>query len=399
MTESLAKTPVLPPPGAQAAARHIARVAVFNQMSAALADWAKLEAIAPASIYQTRRWLAPWISTIGAARGIQLMLVVGYDEADQPAVLLPLGTERAGPIRAAKFLGGKDSNFNMGLIAPGVSLDAAQLRRLLAQAASLAQPRPDLFLLSNQAVSWEGIPNPFQALPHQPSPSFGYKAALSGDPETFLKSRLSGDARKKLNAKLRKLGALGEVAFRTPSEISQPEEIIAAYQLQKAARFKALGIADPHDAVSELQFLRLAAQPEIQGGLRAMEWYALVCGGKIVAEFAGGSHRGRLHGMVTSFDMSPEFAVASPGDLLMQRLFGEACRQGISTLDLGIGEARYKASYCDAAEPLFDVIVPASLKGRVYARLELWRLALKRRVKQSPRLWRLVLRLRKWRAV
>ena len=135
----------------------------------------------------------------------------------------------------------------------------------------------------------------------------------------------------------------------------------------------------------------------VETGERAIEWYALACGGKIVATFAGGLHRGRLHGMVTSFDMSPEIAACSPGDLLMQRLFADGCTRGIRVLDLGVGEARYKSTYCDSIEPLFDTLLAVSLKGRLYAAGEAVRLALKRRIKQSAFAWRLVLRLRRLR--
>ena len=42
-------------------------------------------------------------------------------------------------------------------------------------------------------------------------------------------------------------------------------------------------------------------------------------------------------------------------------------RQGPRKFDLGIGEARYKATYCDAAVPLFDIVLPLNAKGRILA--------------------------------
>ena len=375
------------------------KVRVYDRAEDALADWAALEAIAPAAIYQTRRWLLPWMRTIGAARGISPMLVVASDLAGQPVLFLPLGIVCSGGLKVARFLGGKDSNFNMALIAPGVAFSAANLKALLAAAARTAPVKPDLFILANQVESWEGVPNPFAALPCQPSPSFGYKGVLMRDGEAFLKARTSADARKKSHYKWRKLAAKGEMKILTPAEMPDAAPLIAAFLTQKSARFRAMGIADAFDGPVEAGFLAQASRPDAQTGERAMEWHALACGGQIAATFGGGVHRGRMHGMVTSFDTNPEIAPSSPGDLLMQKLFSAACERGLTLMDLGIGEARYKNSFCDIAEPLFDCLVPASLKGRVFAGAEAARLTLKRRIKQTPALWALVLRVRTWKAL
>ena len=126
-----------------------------------------------------------------------------------------------------------------------------------------------------------------------------------------------------------------------------------------------------------------------------MQWWALTCNGAIIACFAGGEHRARLHGMITSFEMDPQFVAASPGDLLIQHVIVDACGRGNATFDLGVGEARYKSSWCDVAEPLFDCVIPVSVSGQVFAAIERVRLSLKRTVKQTPWIWRLVLQARR----
>lgn len=397
MAHAFAPTTFPPRSRSQAAARGYSRIAVFDAPEQALADWATLEAIAPVSVYQTRRWLLAWMRTIGTERRIKPMLVVAYDSFGQPLMLLPLGLECSRSLRIARYLGGKDANFNMPLCRPDVVLSRSDISILLQEAAHLSSLRPDVFILSSQAESWEGIANPLATLPRQPSPSFGFRTALGNDGAAFLKSRLSADARKKLNAKFRKLQALGEVALLTPRHQMDVTRIIMAFQVQKAARFKMLGIQDVFETQAEVDFLIEASMPAVETGERAIEWYALSCGGKIVATFAGGLHRGRLHGMVTSFDMTPETAASSPGDLLMQRLFAECCERGIRVLDLGVGEARYKSTYCDSTEPLFDTLVAVSPQGRLFAAGEALRLALKRRIKQSAFAWWIVLRLRRLR--
>jgi CelD/BcsL family acetyltransferase involved in cellulose biosynthesis len=97
--------------------------------------------------------------------------------------------------------------------------------------------------------------------------------------------------------------------------------------------------------------------------------------------------------MVNSFDGDPEIARCSPGDLLLQSIIESACREGLTGFDLGIGEARYKDSWCNESVAMFDSIMPVSVKGRVYARYESLRLNAKRWIKQSDWAWPLLLRV------
>jgi CelD/BcsL family acetyltransferase involved in cellulose biosynthesis len=94
--------------------------------------------------------------------------------------------------------------------------------------------------------------------------------------------------------------------------------------------------------------------------------------------------------MFNSFDQEPEIARCSPGDLLLHRLIDNARSRGITSFDLGIGEARYKASICEEIIPLFDCIIPVTPLGRVAGQLAGLRLSVKRRIKRSPRIWGLI---------
>jgi CelD/BcsL family acetyltransferase involved in cellulose biosynthesis len=69
----------------------------------ALAAWAELEAIAPGSLYQTRRWPLPWIAAAGRTAGLESMLVVGYRN-NLPVVFFPLDVARHGSLWVAGFL-------------------------------------------------------------------------------------------------------------------------------------------------------------------------------------------------------------------------------------------------------------------------------------------------------
>ena len=126
-----------------------------------------------------------------------------------------------------------------------------------------------------------------------------------------------------------------------------------------------------------------------------MTFHALRCGPRIVATLGGARRGDRFSGMLTSFTADPDMARTSPGELLLSEVMKRHCEAGLATFDLGIGEARYKETYCPEAEPLFDSLVALTPRGRLFASAEATRLRMKRAVKQSRWAWRLAQKLRR----
>ena len=116
-------------PASSAAGARLARVEVHDRLETALPVWAELEDSCPATLYQTRRFIRPWLATFGAS--VTPMIVIGFDMAGAPALLLPLGLERRNGLAIAGFLGGRLSNGNFPLLRPDISLDRRQVRDLL----------------------------------------------------------------------------------------------------------------------------------------------------------------------------------------------------------------------------------------------------------------------------
>ena len=117
-----------------------------------------------------------------------------------------------------------------------------------------------------------------------------------------------------------------------------------------------------------------------------------------MATLGGARHGDRFSGMLTSFAAEPDIARASPGELLLIEVMRRHCAAGFATFDLGVGEARYKETYCPDTQELFDSLVPMTARGRVFAGAEAIRLQLKRAIKQSAWAWPLAQRLRRARA-
>jgi CelD/BcsL family acetyltransferase involved in cellulose biosynthesis len=373
----------------------IAEVEAYLDAAKILPIWAELEAVAAVSVYQTRAFLVAWIETIGKSRHITPVFIVGRDEHGQAVALLCLGMERHGPFRTTSFLGGKESNFHLGLFRPNVSLTDADLRFLLRRAAKrLGRAAPHLFLLQNQPFAWDAIENPLALMPHQPSPSVAYATQLTPDGDKFLAERLSKDTRKKLRKKEARLADLGPVTLISNNDPDSAQAILKTFLAEKIARFREQHSVEAYFADPATQAFLERMSISQDGGRPWLEFYALKAGERIIATYAGAAHRGHFSCMVNSFDDDPEIAKSSPGELLLMRLIALKCDQGLAGFDLGIGEARYKATFCDRTVPLFDIIFPIGIVGRLYGAYSALLLRAKWTVKHHPRLLALVRRLR-----
>ncbi|QLP98321.1 MAG: GNAT family N-acetyltransferase [Rhodoblastus sp.] len=379
----------LPSPLAYAAARPFARVVVHTDMRQAQDDWAQLEECAPHSAYQGRDWILPWLGSIGRAEGWSPAVIVARDARERAVALLPLGVVSRGPLRLAEFLGGRDANYTLGLFRPDVTFGRDDLEALLREGAKATPGGIDLYSLINQPRSWRGADNPFLQLPHDMAPADGYATRLTTPGEAFLKARLSKDTRKKLRKKEQRLTEMGAVRHLRAGTAEEARAILAAFTAQKAARMKEKGLDNVFEGPAAEEFLaRVAVEPLERGKSPAVDLYALTLDERIIATFAGSRSHGRFSGMFNSFDADPEIGKSSPGDVLLTKVIAGLCDAGLQEFDLGVGAARYKNTFCDVVEPLFDAFFPVTAGGRALMWVKQRKRKLKRVIKNDPRLWR-----------
>lgn len=367
------------------------RIRVFEAAEAVAAEWDALEKIAAGSAYQSRRFLESWITNVAPATGLTARLALIEDEDGRPVALLPFGLSRRGPLRAVVYLGGRDSNLNMPLIDPALTLDRAAACALLRRLAQQMLPRPDLFILTNQPRTWRGHANPFAFEDAPQSPSAVYGSSFGADITAFLTAHESRDARKKHRLKAARLAQIGPLTFeRAPPDRAQ--EIVATFLAQKESHLARRGILADLDNEPRRMFFNAVAAPASSEPV--LEFYVLKVGNKIVAIFGGLPHDTHWHGLINSFDDEPSIARCSPGDLLLRHVLADLGQRGFRSFDLGIGEARYKAAVCDDRIELVDAIVPITPPGQMYAAAEALRLSAKRWVKQRPAAMKAVQTLR-----
>jgi CelD/BcsL family acetyltransferase involved in cellulose biosynthesis len=376
-------------------ARVFSKVEVHRTLSSIEADWAELENCAPASVYQTRAFLRPWIETLGVARQIEPLFIVAKDAHGKTVALLCLGLQRRAWFRVAMFLGGKESNFNLGLFRPGARFRAADLRALLRQAAKAMGPdAPDIFILKNQPHQWSAWHNPFALMPHRRSASFAYATGLDADATAFLTSKLSKDTRKKLRKKEARLAEIGSLAVTTGDTSDERRQILDTFFIDKIRRCEEKGMTSDFAAAAMRKFFDRLSDQKTAAGHAWFELFGLMLDGRVIATYAGAAHRDRFSAMVNSFDNEGTIAKSSPGDLLLMKLIAAQCAKGRLSFDLGIGEARYKMTYCDTTVPLFDVVMPVSGAGYILAVRQAVCSRLKLAIKQRPKTFALFRQLK-----
>lgn len=381
---------------ATAASPRIARVEIVRDMAAAQPHWLALEQhgcfMTP---YQAFDFLDLWQRHIGAGEGVEPCILVGFDEADAPLLLLPLGRRRmAGGLKAVEFLGGKHSNFNMGLWRADylAAVTAEDLRGVFAHLSGEA----DVVSLGNQPLMWAGRDNPLALLPHQASPSFGFSGPLQSDFEALFDARTSAVGRRKMRKKERTLAGFGEVVFARAATEADIRRVAEDFFTQKSARMRAIGLPDVFAAQDVRDFVSAGALTPTPAGSRLIELYTLSVGDTIVATMGGVCAGGRFSAMFSSI-VHDRFKTESPGEQLLVRVVRDCCERGLHTFDLGVGEASYKTMFCDP-DPMFDSDWPLTAKGRAFALMHRGFAAAKRAVKQNPALWNVVVAARRIKA-
>ena len=375
---------------------------IFADLATAETLWRSLEANPSclATPYQRFDWVAAFAqATTGAAPQTveeALRIVVLRDCTGRARMLLPLHLRRGRGGVVARVVGDKHANLHLPLFA---SREAAASPADAVVSALIEAGRAtgvDAYALDHQPRFWDGVANPL-AQGH-PCPSNAYGMMLGPDPDATLRRLYKGEARKKLRAKERKLAeAFGSVEFIEATTRDDVASVLAAFYTQKAARMASLGLHDPYADPAIRRFLELAARDANGSARPAIEIHALrrISDGYVLATFAGAVDRERFSGMWNSFDTSPDLARFSLGEMLLMHLIATQTAKGRRAFDLGVGEARYKASICEETIALVETVIPVTPRGQAFAAWARMRNRLKRQVKSSPRLVGAVQRLRR----
>jgi CelD/BcsL family acetyltransferase involved in cellulose biosynthesis len=377
-----------------AAGAELARIEIFDDLASVETVWRRLEQEnAVKTPYQSFDFVESWQRHVGAQSGMTPFIVVGFDGDGKPAFLWPLGRAYKGPISVVSFLGGKHANFNFALWRRDFiqAVTADELRAVMTRLAATRQA--DVLSLVRQPCSWNGFPNPFALLSHQPAPSAGLRLTMKARGEEQIKHTLSSSMRHRMRSKEKRLKELPGYRYFRATTTADVERLLNAFFPLKAAHMKALGIPNIFSDPVHEAFVREACHLGLSTGKPLIEIHALECDAELLAIFGAINDGRRASGMFNTYTLS-ENARSSPGLILLVHLIGDIAARNVQQFDLGVGEASYKTFFCKEEEPLFDSFLPVTPMGKLAALAAKTSGHVKRHIKQNNVLWTLATRLR-----
>ena len=329
-----------------------------------------------------------WFDEVSEPKGREAAIIVGRSAKGKPLFVWPFEIVKRHGLRALQWVGQDMANYNMGVFDPGFArkATAADIQSLLCEIATMVGD-VSLACFRNQPIEWEGVPNPFAALPHQQSPNCGYAVSLDQDFDTLYRNRFSGRTRNSLRRKERKLQDLGALEYGWAGNGAERDKMLEEFFTQKSAWFQKHGISDPFaDAGYRAFFHRIAELPEGTPG--RLELGYLKAGNEVVATFHGAEVAGRFHMLLSSIAPG-ESERWSPGILLMRDQIENLCARGCLYYDLGSGHAQHKSEWSDVEIAMFDSFLALDEIGHVLTIPMAVMSRTKRKIKNSKALWSL----------
>jgi CelD/BcsL family acetyltransferase involved in cellulose biosynthesis len=374
----------------------IAAVEIEHDLRASEPVWRRLESEgALTTPYQSYEFLSAWQRHVGQRSSVTPLVVTAYDAAGRPILLWPLGRTDHGPFRVARYLGGKHASINFGLWQPDFapSVTADDLAFVIKQIAA-AGDGVDLIALHRQPRRWNGLANPLLLLPHQASPSDSCGRSLTRSDEGAANARVSRSLRRQLRSKDRALGRLPGYRYFQASTPEEVDRLLGWFFPVKARHLAAQGLANAFAEPGVEDFVRDICRRKLAEGEPLAELHAIEAEGELLAVFTGTGDDRRFSAMFNTYTTGP-LARHSPGLVLLNHMIANLGDRGFTSLDLGVGDARYKRSFCREVEPLFDSFLPLTAKGHLAAICASGSTAIKRGIKRTPRLFSALQSLRR----
>jgi len=375
--------------GARVAQGKLGRIATFDSYEAAAEIWREASGEHfLASPFQDFRLLRAWHAHLGARAGLGALIVVGFDLADRPVLILPLSLERGVLGTIAHFAGGSHTTFNMAMWHPDfIAMAPPEMIEDLRAKIAAARPDIDLLCFERQPDIWDGRSNPFLHFGGQPS--VNCCPAMTIDEGAAASDLISNSMRKRLRGKERKLQSLPgyrHTIAREPADITRLIDAFFTIKPERMAQQKLPNMfaAPGVEAFMRDAFLRGAAAPGSRVAIHGLE-----CDDEVLALYIGLADGTRASMMYNTYTMS-EQARFSPGLILVRHMVDYYATRGYRMIDLGIGSAEYKSQLLKSQDRLFDSFVALTARGRVLAALCAARNQFKRFIKRHDRLMRIV---------
>jgi CelD/BcsL family acetyltransferase involved in cellulose biosynthesis len=362
------------------------RLAVYASLANCEALWRRAFEDCAGYAFQSFEWQSTCQATIGAAQGIEPHVAVLSNGNGRVLMLLPLGIYRQRGLRVLRFLGDVVTDYGAPLIDRefAAAIQPADTARLWSAICRLL-PRVDVVWLWRMPPEIEGVPNPLAALPGTEHADDAFAAILPSSMVEFRKTHRVNwsDTRRRR----RRLAEHGRVEFELATTAAARDEALARVAQDKSRRWRETGARDLFAEPGYLDFYRTMTETPVAGATPQIA--VLRLDGRIVAAHWGLVVGERFYYLLPAYDAA--WQDYSVGRLLIENMVEWAIQEpGVRIFDLTAGGEAYKHQWTDCSTPLYELLAPASLVGRIYVAGRRWR----ERLKRHPGLRNIVRRLK-----
>lgn len=368
-------------------------LAVVTDPRSIEAEWRRLEKLGKNSLHQGFDWCQAWAQ----AHQSELAIVRGL-AGERTLFILPLEIVRERGVRIARFPGHRFNNINTGLFDADLALPDAEEVQNLAWSLRLAlKDRADLVLLDNLPLVWRGIAHPLAGLATIENQNHSFQLPLFANFEATLAQLNAKSRRKKFRSSLRKLEAVGGHEHVIATAPDEKHALLDLFFHQKGERLRLFGLPDVFSTPDIRDFFHRLLDAPVEGYDTPLVLHAIRMKGENeghVSAIAGLSRKGdHVLCQFSSIDetVCPE---ASPGEVLFYLMIEQACHEGASVFDFGIGDQPYKRNWCRQETVQHDIILPLTWKGSLMRPALIGVTMAKAAVKRNPHLYAMAQRWR-----
>jgi len=301
-------------------------------------------------------WVESWLGD----KSPEERLIALTFKNGKPVMALALEVRRMGPLRVACFAGGSHAHSNFPPIT-GERLDMGDLYAVLHDIRS-ARPDIDALILTRMRKEFMGEPNPLLHLWHIESANLAFAKSLERARQAKAIASTSRMSRhRKIQRKLKPFGDVRVFQAQTRQEV---DRLFDHFLQWKGEQLEQRGIANsfgPEEVQANFRRLFYAALDEevpsyllygleVAGELRAVNGYSRTAEG-LLCDF-----------LAYRNDELAQFAL---GEYLTYEVVSLTIQASDAVYDLGVGEARYKRSWCDLERQQFEVHVGLSFRGKM----------------------------------
>lgn len=363
------------------------QIKLFTDPKAVEDDWLRLTLEGHAGPFQTVGWASAWYTAVTRYGLAEPLILTGSRRADGRAdIILPLCRYKRYGCTIISAPDRGVSDLYEPILSPALMGDEDGLQTFFQQARKTLPSHDLIFIGKLEAAPGRTHPAlaPPRFLAKLPYSAWSLELGTGGADHALkqIKTKARRNVRQKINQMRRT--ATREVVF---SDDLSGSDVLNTIWSMRAERFKAINRPDGLDQAA----WRLLYEEVCQGRHNDLKPFSAVLtgNGEAVGAQLGIRHKGHFVGTLLSLKMG-SYERYSPGMQVVLESVKRLARDGVTRFDLSGGDQPYKRQLGCVPRPLFELLVPSSLKGAVI--WAYWRS--KNNLRSHPKLFNLLKKIR-----